>query len=46
MEQSAQEIVEIFELNYPIPTSVEEWKDRSEEILLYIAAKKYLQRHG
>ena len=46
MENLAKEIVEEFEKNYPIPTSVKEWEDEAEEILLYLAAKKYLERFG
>lgn len=42
----AQIIIENFELNYPIVTSVEEWVDEAEEIALYLAAKKYVERHG
>ena len=40
----AKEIVEEFEKNYPVPTSVSEWESKAEEILLYVAAKKYLER--
>ena len=46
MEYLAKEIIEEFEKNYPIPTSVSEWEDNAEEILLYLAAKKYLKRYG
>ena len=46
MEYLAKEIVEEFEKNYPIPTSVSEWENKAEEILLYLAAKKYLERYG
>lgn len=46
MEYLAKEIAEIFEKNYPIPTSISQWEDKSEEILLYLAAKKYLERYG
>ena len=42
----AQIIIENFELNYPIPTSVEDWVDEAEEIALYLAAKKYVERYG
>lgn len=44
-EYHAREIVEEFEKNYPIPTSIDEWERKSEEILLYLAAKKYLERY-
>ena len=46
MEYLAKEIVEEFEKNAPIPTSVPQWNDKAEEILLYLAAKKYLERYG
>ena len=46
MEHLAKEIVEEFEKNYPIPTSISEWENEAEEILLYLAAKKYLQRYS
>lgn len=46
MEHVAKEIVEIFEDNYPIPTSLNEYENKSEEIMLYLAAKKYLKRFG
>lgn len=46
MIAEAQIIVEEFELNYPIPTSVEDWDDEAELIALYLSAKKYLERHG
>lgn len=46
MEYLAKEIVEEFENNYTIPTSVSEWEDEAEEILLYLASKKYLERFG
>ena len=46
MEYLAKEIIEEFEKNYPIPTSVSEWEEEAEEILLYLAAKKYLKRYG
>jgi hypothetical protein len=45
MEQLAQEIVDIFEENSPIPTSTLQWLEKSEEILLYLAALKYLEKH-
>lgn len=46
MEYLAKQIVEEFEKNYPIPTSVSDWGNYAEEILLYLAAKKYLERYG
>jgi hypothetical protein len=46
MEYLAKQIVEEFEKNYPIPTSVADWGNYAEEILLYLAAKKYLERYG
>jgi hypothetical protein len=46
MEYLAQEIVDIFEENPPIPTSLSQWEEKSEEIMLYLAAKKYLEKHG
>jgi hypothetical protein len=46
MEYIAREIVEEFEKNYPIPTSISEWERNAEEILLYLAAKKYLEKYG
>ena len=46
MEYIAQEIIEEFEKNYPIPTSIKEWNDYSEEIMLYLAAKKYVEKFG
>ena len=45
MLSEAKFIVEEFELNYPIPTSVEEWEVESEKIALYLAAKRYLNKH-
>lgn len=44
MEYLAKEIVEEFEKNSPIPTSTSDWVNNAEEILLYLAAKKYLER--
>jgi len=46
MLSEAQFIVDEFELNYPIPTSVEDWDEEAELIALYLAAKKYIERHG
>ena len=46
MEYIAQEIVEEFEKNSPIPTSVKDWEDDAELIALYLAAKKYLESHA
>lgn len=46
MENLAREIVEIFEENSPIPTSKKDWEEDAEEIILYLAAKKYLERYG
>jgi hypothetical protein len=42
----AQQIIEEFEKNYPIPTSIEDWQEESEKIMLYLAAKKYVERYG
>jgi len=41
----AEGIIEEFEKNYVIPTSIEEWNNYSEIISLYLAAKKYFERH-
>jgi len=41
----AEEIVEEFEKNSPIPTSKEDWENYSSEILLYLSAKKYLEQY-
>jgi S-adenosylmethionine hydrolase len=46
MEELANEIINIFESDCPVPTSLNDWKDDSEKIMLYLAAKKYLERHG
>lgn len=46
MEYLAQQIIDVFEENSPIPTSTLQWEEKSEEIMLYLAALKYLQRHG
>ena len=42
----AQEIVNQFEKNYPIPTSIGEYEHLSEALLLYLAAKKYIERYS
>lgn len=41
----AEEIIEEFEKNSPMPTSTEDWEDYSSEILLYLSAKKYLEQY-
>lgn len=42
----AELIIEEFERNYPIPTSVEDWREGTETIALYLAALKYVDRYG
>ena len=39
-------IVEEFEKNPPIPTSVDDWINDAERISLYISAGKYIEAHG
>jgi len=46
MLAEAQMIVDEFELNPPVPTSVEDWVEETELIALYLAAKKYTERNG
>ena len=46
MEQYAQLIIEEFETNSPIPTSLADWREKAEEIALYLSAVNYIERHG
>jgi hypothetical protein len=46
MEHIAKEIVEEFEKNAPLPLCTSDWEYKAEEILLYLAAKKYLERYN
>jgi len=44
MISEAQQIVDIFEENITIPTEVEDYEKNAEEILLYLAAKNFLEK--
>ena len=44
LEDLARMIVEEFQSNAPIPISFSEWEENAEKILLYLAAKKYIER--
>jgi len=46
MVVEARMIIENFEKNPPVPTSIDEWRDEAEEIMIYLTALKYLQAHG
>ncbi|MEO6901571.1 MAG: hypothetical protein ABI241_00625 [Bacteroidia bacterium] len=45
MKGLAELIVEDFENNAPIPTNLEDWEKYSALIMLYLAAKKYIEEN-
>lgn len=48
MLEQAKAIVAEFEENnnITIVTNIEEWNSISDEIMLYLSAKKYIERYG
>jgi len=41
----AQIIIEDFEENPSVPTSIEDWKNDAEIIMMYLAALKYMEAY-
>lgn len=45
-KKQAEEIIEIFEDDYPLISSIRDYEDWLEVLNLYTSAKKYLERYG
>jgi|GEM_PF-6543613 hypothetical protein len=46
MIAEAEMIIEEFEKNPPIPTSIDDWINNAEKIMMYLTALKYMEAYG